>query len=68
MIGFDTISFSSMTDRMIGREAHREILGRNIRIVEDMKLDLVVFPITQVHAFPLLIEGADGAPVTIIAV
>jgi arylformamidase len=67
VLGFDCISLTSLSDRQMGREAHKQILGRGIRIIEDMKLaDLVQCP-HKVMAYPLLISEADGAPITVVA-
>jgi arylformamidase len=69
-IGFDLISLSSYQQRETGREAHKEFLEKNdILIIEDMDLQNV-FEETQIKTLivsPLRFEGADGAPVTILA-
>ena len=69
-IGLDTISISSLCHRDMGREAHREFLGRNIRIFEDLALGEIPKgkKLQQVIALPLMFENADGAPCTIIGV
>lgn len=67
-IAFDCISLSSMTDRNMGREAHREILGRDIRIIEDAKLSEITDTLQQVMAYPLILHKADGAQVTMVGV
>jgi len=69
VVGFDFISLSSFYNRELGREAHREFLINNdILIVEDMKLDEIKDKmIISITALPLLIEHADGVPITIIA-
>ncbi len=51
----------------MGRESHREVLGRDILIFEDVKLSLLAQAPSTVMAFPLLIENADGAQVTIVS-
>lgn len=66
-IAFDCISLSSLTDRNMGREAHREILGKGIRIFEDVKLSRLAATPKQVFVYPLLIENADGTQVTMVA-
>lgn len=66
-IAFDCISLSSLTDRNMGRDAHKEILGRGIRIFEDVKLSHLESVPVKVLAFPLLLEHSDGSQVTIIA-
>jgi arylformamidase len=65
-IAFDCISLSSMMNRDMGREAHREILSVGIRIFEDLKLSGLTSSPNRVSAYPLLLEGADGAQVTIV--
>ena len=65
-IGMDTISISSMKHREMGREAHRAFLGAGLRIFEDISLRSIK-SISLVCAAPLLIEGGDGAPCTLIA-
>ena len=71
MLGFDFISLSSYQNRDIGREAHREFLksDRPILLIEDMNLTTVT-PQTELNectVAPLLVENADGTPVTILA-
>lgn len=69
-IGFDLISLSSYQQRETGRVAHKEFLEKNdILIVEDMDLQNI-FGETKIKTLivsPLRFEGADGAPVTILA-
>jgi len=66
--GFDFISLSSYQNREIGREAHREFLIKHdILIIEDMDLSRVNGHIAKLICLPLLIDGIDGVPVTIIA-
>ena len=71
VFGFDSISISSWTDRMTGREAHRAFLGgeRPILLIEDMNLDAVdeSMDFSRVTVAPLLVTGADAAPCTVIA-
>ncbi len=71
-LGFDLISITSYTNRPLGRIAHKAFLGvddktRPLRVIEDMKLDELVSHPKQVVVSPILVEGADGAPVTVIA-
>jgi arylformamidase len=66
-IGMDFISVSSFTRRDIGEKAHKAFLIENdIILIEDMNLESVDFQLETVYLFPLLIEGADGGPVTAI--
>ncbi len=69
-IGFDSISLSSYKHREIGRVAHREFLCKNkYLIIEDMNLSQITprTIIKKVTIAPLLVEGIDGTPVTVIA-
>ena len=68
-VGFDFISLTSYQNRLLGREAHVEFLIKNdILLIEDMDLSKVDFcNIVSVTALPLLIEGLDGSPISIIA-
>jgi arylformamidase len=70
-IGFDTISISSWTDRMIGRIAHRAFLGGNnpILLIEDMDLSQInkSTVVSSAIVAPLLVCGTDASPCTIIA-
>ncbi|MBJ79711.1 MAG: hypothetical protein CMH60_00170 [Myxococcales bacterium] len=65
-IGFDFISLSSYQHREIGRTAHKEYLGRDILIYEDLSLENLDKPLTKVIALPLRIHKGDGAPCTMI--
>jgi len=71
LIGLDSISVSSWQHREIGRKVHRMLLnpGDPILLVEDMdlskiNLDTVFINIT---ISPILVNGTDGSPCTIIA-
>lgn len=67
-IGMDFISLTSYQNREIGREAHREFLGKTpILLIEDMDLRQLDESPTQVISLPLLLMNTDGAPITIIA-
>lgn len=77
-IGFDFISLTSYQNRDLGRVAHRAFLSTlpdghlsfdhdPILIVEDMKLSEMSKAPEQVIMAPLMVENADGAPVTILA-
>lgn len=68
VIGVDLVSITSFQNRETGREAHRNFLGNEpILLVEDLKLDMLTKQPSKIMCFPLLAEGLDGAPVTIIA-
>ncbi|BBH54063.1 cyclase family protein [Fluviispira sanaruensis] len=71
-IGFDFISLTSFSNKEIGGEAHKAFLNSNyegepLLIIEDMKLSALISSPKSVIIAPLLIEGADGSPVTVIA-
>lgn len=70
IIGFDFISLTSYQNREVGRVAHRAFLCPNeshsgIRIIEDMKLSSLKISPKVVLVSPLMVENADGSPVTI---
>lgn len=72
VIGFDFISITSFSNRPLGRVAHREFLGTEgegapLRVIEDMKLDVLSESPKRVIIAPILVKNADGAPVTVIA-
>lgn len=69
-IGMDMISTTSFANRPLGREVHKQMLAgdRPICLIEDMDLEpLQGWRGFEVVVLPLRIEGADGAPCTIIA-
>ncbi len=67
-VGLDTISITSLAHRDMGRHAHQEFLGRDLRIFEDLALAAIPDneALQLVIALPLRFEKADGAPCTII--
>lgn len=67
-LGVDAISISSPLMREIGREAHRRLLvGRSFLIIEDMDLDGKPAALKKVFVMPLMVEGVDSAPCTVLA-
>ena len=70
VFGFDSISVSSFSNRMLGREAHKRFLNPNrpILLLEDMDLRKVcsntIFQ--EVIIAPLRIARCDGLPCTVI--
>ena len=73
-IGMDFISVSRFSHREQGRKAHSEFLkpvppGKPILPIEDMDLSQISedVKIQNVWIFPLRVDGADGAPVTVVA-
>lgn len=72
VVGFDSISLTSFTNRPLGREAHRSFLGNlenhePILILEDMKLSELKENPKKLIIAPLMIDKADGIPVTVFA-
>lgn len=69
VIGMDFISLTSYQNRELGREAHRTFLGgdRPILLIEDMDLSKIMYSPKSISCLPLMINGLDGSPVTIIA-
>lgn len=70
-IGLDLVSLSSYQNRPAGRVAHKAFLdpegkGNPIVIIEDMDLAKDLNGLTKVVVAPLLVEGIDSAPCTII--
>ena len=70
-VGFDFISLTSWKHRTEGKKAHKSFLapadGNPILVIEDMSLSVVTSCISNVLVAPLIVKGADGAPVTIFA-
>jgi len=64
-VGVDFISISNLGNRNLGREAHKEFLGKDIMLIEDMRLSPLDRPPKRVIVSPLLVEKADAAPCTI---
>jgi len=71
IIGFDSISLSSFTNRELGREAHKAFLdnARPILPLEDMNLEKIdnQSKIRRMVAVPLHVQGADGSPCMVLA-
>jgi len=71
VIGFDSISLSSWTNRALGRKTHQAFLdhSRPVLILEDLDLSMVdekmIF--RQVIISPLSVADADGSPCTVLA-
>ncbi len=67
-LGFDFISLSAVQKREEGRKAHRKLLaGRDFFIIEDMDLARTPNRLKRVFVIPLLVEGVDSAPCTVLA-
>ena len=72
VVGFDSISVSSLTDRMLGREAHKRFLNPKnpILLLEDMDLRELNknSNIIELIISPLRISKCDGLPCTVFGV
>lgn len=70
VLGFDSISVSSFSNRMIGREAHKKFLNpkKPILLLEDMNLTEISedMDFEQVIMAPLRIKKCDGLPCSIV--
>ncbi len=72
-VGMDLISATSRLRREEGRACHRAFLdphgrGTAVRLIEDMALSECPEELQLVVVSPLVVHGADGAPVTVWAV
>ena len=71
VIGFDSVSISSFTNRMLGRESHKAFLDPKnpILLLEDMDLTMLNkdSKIIKLDIAPLRISKCDGLPCTVIA-
>ena len=72
-VGIDWVSVSSYQNRELGRQSHKVFLGPRGRsqpllLIEDMDLSVYLGNLRKVSAFPMLIEGIDSAPCTVIGV
>lgn len=69
VFGFDSISVSSITDRTMGREAHKRFLNpkKPILLLEDMDLRDFdkISAIKKIIVAPLRISQCDGLPCTV---
>jgi len=72
VVGFDSISVSSLTDRMLGRESHKRFLNprKPILLLEDMDLREVNknHTIQELIISPLRISKCDGLPCTVFGI
>ncbi|MDR3324775.1 MAG: cyclase family protein [Spirochaetaceae bacterium] len=72
-VAVDFVSIGSFTDKKDGEAAHRALFGGSggkavICAIEDVDMrELEADKLVRVFALPLLVEGADGSPVTMIA-
>ncbi len=71
-IGIDTISISSCHHRKLGAETHKIFFcnegykGSPILLIEDMNLSENLESLKKVFAIPLVVEGVDSMPCTVI--
>jgi kynurenine formamidase len=66
-VGMDIISVSSIQNRELGRAAHREFLGRDILLIEDMKLSVLKSVPQKVLVAPVRVKDGDAAPCCVFA-
>lgn len=70
LLGFDSISVSSIQDRTLGREAHKRFLNpkQPILLLEDMDLQAIsqMTKFNEIIIAPLRISSCDGLPCTVI--
>lgn len=64
-VGVDFISISNLKNREAGRQAHRNFLGNNILLIEDMKLSPLERALGCILVSPIFIKDADGAPCSV---
>ena len=66
-IGMDFISVSSLKYRDEGRNTHRFLLGKGVRLFEDLTLENLNknMTLSQIIALPLRVSELDGAPCTV---
>jgi len=71
VIGFDSVSVSSFSNRVLGRESHKAFLDPKnpILLLEDMDLTMLnkASRIIKLDIAPLRISKCDGLPCTVIA-
>ena len=67
-LGLDTISLVAMREFDEGVRAHQALLraDRKFLIIEDMNLDTDLTRLEEVICLPLMLEGLDGSPCTVI--
>ena len=67
-VGIDFISITNLKNRELGRLAHKAFLSRGIFLLEDMKLKNLKTAPGFIIVAPLLVDQAEGAPSTVLAV
>ena len=70
-VGIDWISVSSIAHREEGRKVHRAFLNPNgkskpVLLIEDMNMAVDLAKLAKIFVAPLLVEGIDSTPCTII--
>lgn len=72
LLGFDSISVSSIQDRSLGREAHKRFLNpkQPVLLLEDMDLRNIDenTNIKEIIVSPLRIANSDGLPCTVFGI
>jgi arylformamidase len=73
IVGIDWISISSLVHREEGRKTHQAFLnpdggGAPVLLIEDMDLSADLTMLSRVFVAPLIVEGIDSAPSTVIGV
>lgn len=69
VFGFDLISLTSQLDKAEGKQAHIAfLLEHDILVIEDMNLSELFNTPAKLFVAPLMIDQADGVPVTILAI
>jgi kynurenine formamidase len=72
-VGIDAVSIGAPGFREESIATHRILLGngradgRFLLILEDFRIDADLGLASRIYAWPLMIEGADGSPITIVA-
>ena len=72
-VGIDTVSIGSPGYRQESRDTHRMLTGVGrtdghfLLILEDFRIDADLGSASRIYAWPLLIEGSDGSPCTMVA-
>jgi kynurenine formamidase len=72
-VAIDAVSIGAPNYRTESRETHRILTGVNradghfLLILEDLRIDSDLGQAVRIYAWPLLIEGSDGSPCTIVA-
>ena len=67
-VGLDCVSLEGVRDCSHGFKAHKSLLGKEVFVIEDLKLSQVSNSnLLRVFVSPLFVEGIDSSPVTVLA-